>query len=316
MVMMLATIIAAGQDDVQTRSILSPDFAGKRAPNSKIAPKIRLEYKPVRSYNNPSRRVPSKKPAVPAAASSAKSTVENTVDIGMTMWKLRPPAENEAGFMFPVVDDKQKKSLWVAERVDSETSFTPGDKVRLAVEATFPGYLYIFDRETYSDGTLGEPYLIFPETLNEDNFLAPGMIVDIPDQREEMPYFNIKIRKPLYTGERLSVIISTRPLTKFAIDDEGKLIDEADLVQMEFESDAQLFSRNDKTDRIYTKSEAKSACGIVTRQLERTKTAGKPCGKAAETLTPNEPLPQSIFRIKTTPGKPALAFVTLRVKAK
>ena len=218
--------------------------------------------------------------------------------------------------MFPIFDDNQKKSLWVAERVDSETSFMPGDKVRLAVEATLPGYLYIFDRETYSDGALGEPYLIFPETLDEDNFLGPGMIVDIPDQREEMPYFNIKIRKPLYTGERLSVIISTRPLTKFAIDSDGKLTDQTGLVQMEFESDAELFSRTDTTDKVYTKTEAKSACGVVTRQLERTKTAGKPCGKAAENLSPDEPLPQSIFRIKTSPGKPALAFVTLAVKAK
>ena len=59
--------------------------------------------------------------------------------------------------------------------------------------------------------------------------------------------------------------------------------------------------------------EADAACGQKTRGLEKEK-PNVPCGENARQLTKDDPYPQSIYRIKSYSGKPAVAFVKLAVK--
>ncbi len=311
----LCLLFAAGcisglaQGGVQTRSISSDDFASKRPVRSKatVRPQ-KFNYKFVRSDKSPVRRSNTSKPPPP----KRPTTVESFTEIGVTVWKLRPPVGTEAGYMMPVLLENKESGLWLAERVGTESVFSAGDKVRFAVESSVPGHLYVFDRETYSDGTFGEPYLIFPESLAEDNSVGPGLIADIPDQRDDFPYFNIKARQPNHRGELLTVIISPRPLKTFMIDDEGKLRNPENLIELELDSETEIFSREDGANKIFSKVESNSTCGVKTRQLERVK-SDKPCGNASR-LGPDEPLPQSIYRVKMAAGKPSVIFVKLSSK--
>lgn len=307
-----AVNIVSAQDGVKTRNITSDDFGNQRPVRAKtsgpktVAPKPkRFRYKFVRVDRNAA-RVKSVKP-------TSKSAVKIT-SVGVTMWKMRPPKASETGQFLPVIDDKKMRQMWLAERIGVDTVFTAGDKIRFAIESSEPGYLYVFDRETYSDGSLGAPYLIFPESGLDDNAVGPGMIVDIPDQRDDVPYFNINPKNINYSGEMMTVIISPKPLENFKVDGEGKLANSTELTELEFGTEVELFTREDADDKMFSKAEAESTCGSKSRQSTDGQTDGKPCGIKTRQLTRDEPFPQSIFRVKSTVGQPAVAFVKLAVR--
>jgi hypothetical protein len=69
--------------------------------------------------------------------------------------------------------------------------FSLGDLVRLTVESPHEGYLYVIDRETYGDGSLGEPMLIFltARTRDRANRVSAGRLIDIPSWTDRAPYF-------------------------------------------------------------------------------------------------------------------------------
>lgn len=161
---------------------------------------------------------------------------------------------------------------------------------------------------------MGEPFLIFPESMKENNLIGPGMIVDIPDQLSDMPFYTINAKKPNFSGELLTIILSPNPITTLVIGPDDNLQNADALVAMESGSEVEIFSRTDTDDKIYSRTESKAACGVKTRQLERVKSAAKPCGVNSTKLTPDEPLPQSIYRVKAVVGQPAVAFVRLSVQ--
>ena len=84
-----------------------------------------------------------------------------------------------------------------------------------------------------------------------------------------------------------------------------------ELIELETNSEAEIFSRPDAQDKIYTQAEAESTCGPKTQELTREKSTQKPCGARTRQLTREEPLPQSIYRVKTQTGRLAVAFIKL-----
>ncbi len=313
---------ALAQDDTKTRSITSDDFSSQRPvsknvnPKTKNNPKItpktkRATYKYVRQDKNTVRRKTNQ--TKPPTTTNRTNKPEKVSEVGVTMWKLRAPRSSDTGYKLPVmVNDRREQ--WTAERVNPETPFQAGDRVRLAVESSDAGYLYVIDSEIYADGSFGEPFLIFPASTDEDNSVRSGLLVDIPDQAEDLPYFLINPKQANYTGELLTVIISPKPLTNMKIDKEGKIKNLSDLIELETNSVAEIFSRNDTEDKIFTQAEADSACGSKTRQLVREKSAENPCGTKKRQLTREEPLPQTIYRVKTQAGQPAVSFIKLNVR--
>ncbi len=309
-----STAIVSGQDEPVSRNLINPDFVKARPAGSRPSarPK-RYNYGYVRSVRDPLKR----KAAAPASATGAVKApkpVLKVTEIGVTMWKLRSPRSGENGYLFPVVDADQKRQMWLAERVSIDTTFTAGEKVRFAIESSVRGYLYVVDRESTSDGGFGAPFLIFPESPRDDNSVGPGILIDIPDQREDVPYFNINPKQDKYSGELLTIIISPEPITDLRLNEDGSIAATDALSAIEFGAETEVFSRADTSDRIYSQLESSSACGPKARQLEREKTQAKPCGVNTRQLTRDEPLPQSIFRAKAVTGKPAVAFVQLRAK--
>jgi hypothetical protein len=109
---------------------------------------------------------------------------------------------------------------WIPERVNANAGLADGDRVRLSIEVTRTGYLYVIDRERYADGTFGVPYLIFPttRTLGGDNQVTAGRLIDIPAQEDSPPFFTLKRSRADQVGELLTVIITNAPLEELQID--------------------------------------------------------------------------------------------------
>ncbi|MEO7538601.1 MAG: hypothetical protein ABIV21_01110 [Pyrinomonadaceae bacterium] len=216
-----ASMLAAAQDGgVQSRSITSDDFSKARPAKMEAnAGRRSVTVKP-RRYTYKFVRVVRQSPKggkTPVAIGSPKVT-----DIGVTVWRLRAPRTEEAGmFLLPVLDDNKDRKMWLAERVSTDTAFAAGDRVRFAVESSDSGYLYVFGRETYADGSMGSPYPVFAASRTGENLVRPGMLFDIPDQREDLPYLRMNPKQTNYTGELLTVIVSPKPLSGLLVTEEG-----------------------------------------------------------------------------------------------
>jgi hypothetical protein len=142
--------------------------------------------------------------------------------VGVTIWRLRPAGRADSGERIIVHDDNSKE--YVPERISANTKLVPGDRVRISVEAARNGYLYVIDRELYADGTLGEPYLIFPttRTLNGDNQVSVGKLAEIPAQEDSPPFFTIRKSRPDQVAEMVSVLVSPTPLDGVQISDKAQ----------------------------------------------------------------------------------------------
>jgi hypothetical protein len=82
---------------------------------------------------------------------------------------------------------------------------------------------------------------------------------------------------------------------------------------LEVAAEAEVYARNDAKDKIYSQSESEAACGSKARQ-QINRDLERPCGVKTRQLTREEPLPQTIYRVKSVAGQPAVAFIRLNVK--
>lgn len=151
---------------------------------------------------------------------------EDTV-VGVTVWRLRRSNPADSGERI-IVHEGEDEVEWLPERISSSTKIVPGDRLRVSVEAARTGYLYVIDREQYADGTLGEPYLIFPttRTLNGDNSVRVGKLLEIPAQDDGPPYFKVRRSRPDHVAEVLSVFVTPKPLEEIQITDKALKLSE------------------------------------------------------------------------------------------
>ncbi len=314
----IAVIILAGfgavsaQETSGTREITSDDFASKRPVSKATGPQRPLNRSKRTTYRKRTRKttVKRRRSSGQQAPVNAKTAVRT--DLGVTLWRLRPPLASDKGVKLPVRVGA-KREEWTPERVGLDTVFKPGDKVRFAVESSSAGYLYVINSEIYSDGSFGDPYLIFP-TQGVGNRVQPGMLIDIPDQKEDLPYFSINPRDPKYAGELLTVIISPIEIPSLNTDKNGKIVGAEVVEEMEEGSEVEEFDRTDDLDSVFTIAESTAACGARTRSGVVQQSAANPCGTGTRQLTRDEPLPQTILQIKANPGNPGVAVVRLNVE--
>jgi hypothetical protein len=215
-------------------------------------------------------------------------------EIGVTIWRLRKKLPNETA---PVISafEKGVKVEYVPERVNSDTPLKLGDKVRLTIESPRNGYLYIVDSERYQDDTLGKPILIFPtkRTRGGNNYVSAGVLIDIPAQDDDTPFFVINSNNPGYAGEVLRVVVSKDPLKGVTTPDRALSVDRSllDGWSDEWETEADIFEQENGSGRAWTDAE---------------KEAGLVNGRA---LTQEDPTPQTIYRVWTDKRKPFLVSV-------
>jgi hypothetical protein len=154
--------------------------------------------------------------------------------VGVTIWRLRPATRSDSGERLIVHDETATKE-WLPERISANTKLSQGDRLRISVEAARAGYLYVIDREQYADGSLGEPYLIFPttRTLNGDNQVTIGKLAEIPAQEDSPPYFTIRRSRPDQVAEVLSVLVTPTPLEGIRITDKALKLTDAQVSNWE-----------------------------------------------------------------------------------
>jgi hypothetical protein len=154
--------------------------------------------------------------------------------VGVTIWRLRPASRSDAGERLIVHDDNATRQ-WLPERISANTRLAQGDKLRISVEAVRAGYLYVINREQYADGSLGEPYLIFPttRTAGGDNKVAIGRLFEIPAQDDSPPFFTMRKSRPDHVAEVVSVLVSPTPLEGVQITDKAQRLSDEQVAKWE-----------------------------------------------------------------------------------
>jgi hypothetical protein len=234
-------------------------------------------------------------------ATIAKPATDLWGDVGVTIWRLSDASN---------VDDSETAKLltrdlsgsitqYEGERVAAGGSFTLGDKVRVSIEVPRTGYLYVVDREVYTDGTYGEPYLIFPTKLSRggDNKVDAGMLIDIPAQSDPEPFFTLKASDPRWRGELLSIIITSEPILEVPLPSRpspiaSKLVD---AWESKYLKQPILFEQQGTAGKTYTIAE-------------------RDAGSGKRQLTQGDPYPQTVYRVKMSPKEPVMINIDLTVK--
>jgi len=249
-------------------------------------------------------------PKRPASASSAKRryriatpnvppdrVVADTV-VGVTLWRLRPSTSTDTGERI-LVQEGSESADWIPERVEADTKLTAGTRVRLSVEAARPGYLYVIDREQYADGSVGEPYLIFPTTRTNggDNEVKVGRIIEIPAQDDRPPFFTLKPSRSSQVSEVISVLVSPTPLEGLRIGEKAQKlsVQQVALWEKSWGGTVGRLEMQNGSGKAWTREE---------------KEAG---ANATRSLAQDEPAPQTLFyKPEAKSGQPVMVNVSLR----
>jgi hypothetical protein len=199
-----------------------------------------------------------------------------------------------------VIESGDQSREQTAERVDSDTPLKNGDHVRLTVEVPATGYLYMIDRERYSDGTMSDPYLIYPnlQTRQGDNVVAPGRLLEIPDRRDRPNAFTIRPSRPDQNAEVLSLLVSPVALPNLKIGDTPLKLDAALYAGWEKQWAV-------KADRF----EMEGGAGKTITEKEN-----KVGGDHGAKVTQDDAMPQTLYSVGAKPGSPLLLEIPLQLK--
>ena len=174
-----------------------------------------LESRPkTTNLNQPSRR--RRKPPVNTNANSSTSaTNTNAANSNVASHTQSPKVKVQAiGLGYTLfMRDADGRSV----RVEPTHEFRNGDRVRLALEPSVDGYLYIFDSE---DG--GLPRMIYPDARLDggDNWIEAHVPMEIPsseESEERLRWFEF-YGKP--GGDRIFVVVTREPLKSVPTSDE------------------------------------------------------------------------------------------------
>lgn len=304
------------QSDDQSRRIWVEEFLPARGKPSAKGLKDKYVRKPVTPIPAPSAQktgghrpirqsLKGKKPLVMIAKAKQPrgqvgkrpSNLQGNIagrSIGITFWRLRPARREDASRRITQRLSGGSQEEWVPERIEAETPLVKGDKVRLSIESPDAGYLYVINSEYYADGSVGEPFLIFPTTRirGGDNRIEAGRIIDIPAQSDPTPWFDVEAGGQV--AELLTIIVSESQLEINIGSDELKL--QWNLVLGWNDSWGASVERIEQTGgagRAWTDAEQEVGSNVSRR------------------ITQSNPLPQTIYHVSTKPGDPLILTVPL-----
>ena len=165
-----------------------------------------------------------------------------------------------------------------AQRVEADHQFHEGDLLRLSIESPWTGYLYVIDRDWFTDGSSGETNLIFP-VRGENNRMKAGKLIDIPAEHDAP--FKAK-PKSNQAGEMLTIIITSKPLS-LPLSKEYLPVSTAQLTEWErlWSGMTERFEMNGGAGETRTIEEQQAALPTGIRQLTR-----------------DDPAPQTIYLLK------------------
>ena len=239
------------------------------------------------------RRPPGKKAARAASTSAGADTL-----VGVTIWRMRPSRSGDEPRVRALIHEEDGDRQWTPERISADTALTEGQRVRVSVETSRSGYLYVVDREEYAGHIMGDPYLIFPTTRlrSGDNHVVAGTVVEIPGPADTPPYFKVQRNRPDQVNEVLTIVVSPRKIEEVPVTREHLKLS-ADMVagwEKKWKAKVLHLETPGSAGKAYTVAE-------------------KNAGEGGRLLTQDDPVPQTMFRIEARPGDPLLVDLPLRI---
>ena len=258
-----------------------------------------IKQRPAAAKTGSAVKPPNYRP-VTSAVPKGDAGMEDAI-VGLTFWRLRRPAtgdDQQARLL--VLEEDNSTAEWIPERVAAETPLSEGQRVRLSVEVPRTGFLYVIDREQYADGSMGDPYLIFPDLRirGGDNAVTAGKVIEIPAQDGKPPYFRLRRSRPDQAAEVFTLLVTLKPLPDLKIGRKALPLSEEQLKTWEKKWGArtQRFELADGAGKPWTRAE---------------KEAG---AEANKLLTQDEPCPQTMYRVAARPGEPIMMKVPLQIR--
>jgi hypothetical protein len=193
----------------------------------------------------------------------------STLKAGVTLWKVQRVGEG-------------RSTKEIAKRVEADHQFHKDDLLRISIESPWTGYLYVIDRDWFTDGSSGETKLIFPQR-GEDNRLEAGKLIDIPPERDQ-PFKATP--SPGQAGEMITIIVTLTPLS-LSLTNDPLPISTAQLTEWErlWSGMTERFEMNGGAGQTRTLQEHQAAEPTGSRQLTR-----------------DDPTPQTIYLLKPRSG--------------
>jgi hypothetical protein len=233
------------------------------------------------------------------AGERSKTPQASGVALGVTIWKLDVPGPNDRTRLLVQEGGSASVSL-SPHRIAAGEPLQPQDKVRLSIEASTSGYVYVVDQEMHSDGTLGAPYLIFPtkRTRGGDNSIRAGQLIDVPAQTDATNVFTLLPGTAGESGEKLTIVLAPQPIAGMKISDKAQEIARASFEAWtsQWASPGQQFELTGGEGRPWTPAEQE---------------AGQ---SQARLLTQEDPAPQTVITFPPLTSQPAMAAIVLQLK--
>jgi hypothetical protein len=194
---------------------------------------------------------------------------------------------------------------WTRARPDEQ--FAVGQAVRLHFEPlTGAGYLYVVHQELYANNATGPARLLFPtlRTNKGNNLAQPNIDLWVP---RAPAYFRINPSKSdkTHVGELLTVVLRAEApseILRQPLKDEPLLLEADELARLVAEAKGEAIRMN-----------LDGGEGQKQTPREMTKDIGM---EGVESLTQDDPLPQTIYETRRRAGQPVVFLVPLKFKVK
>lgn len=210
--------------------------------------------------------------------------------VGVTIWKIREAQRGYNGARILWHPEESKAVVeYQAERISGDPVLAYGERVRLGIESPRDGYLYVFDREIYQDGSLSAAYMIFPTTRLRDgnNRIRANRPIELPALFDKPFFFEAKKvgldPKKTLVGEVLSIAITDKPITGLSdFDRDAAQVSPTnmDLVERLYAGRAEVFDLEDGVSQPYWEAEREAA------------------NSGARLLTHSDPVPQTFYLVE------------------
>lgn len=281
-----------------TESKKSSEALNKKAEYKRVSPPVVVAKKDPASKKDP---VAGKDPATTKPSATGTETV-----VGVTLWRLRPVTaadQKDKRLLVLPKGPNAKVGPTIPERIPANSPVAVNEMVRLSVEVPRTGYLYIIDREVYADGTMSEPYLIYPNHLTRpgDNLVAAGRVLQIPDPRDTPNHFLVQVSQTgkRQVAEQFSILVTPKPLGDNMKAPEGDALKISEAQYKEWEQ------------KYFVESESWELSGGDGKEVTLAETeAGAGSGK----LSQNDALPQTLYKINCEPDRTILIKVPVKIK--
>lgn len=223
--------------------------------------------------------------------------------VGVTIWRVKEAERDYSGARILSHPGESRPAIeYQSARIKGDPVLTYGERVRLGIESPRDGFLYVFNRELYHDGSLSAPYMIFPTARlrSGDNRIRANRPIELPAATDRPFYFEasrigIDPRKRL-VGEILSIAITDERISNLPdLDSNATVISAADMEAIEklYAGRAEVFELENGIGQVYSNVEHD-----VARSDSRM-------------LTHADPVPQTFFLVDNKRSSGLLVTVAL-----